>query len=110
VGIKENLAELERRSREALLGGGEDRIAKRHAEGKLTARERVEQLLDPGSFVEFDRFKVHRCTDFGMDERKVYGDGVVTATARSTGAWSSSSPRTSRSSAGASPARSPRRS
>ena len=78
MGIKENLAELERRSREALLGGGEDRIAKRHAEGKLTARERVEQLLDPGSFVEFDRFKVHRCTDFGMDERKVYGDGVVT--------------------------------
>ena len=78
MGIKENLAELERRSREALLGGGEDRIAKRHAEGKLTARERVEQLLDPNSFVEFDRFKVHRSTDFGMAERKIYGDGVVT--------------------------------
>ncbi|HLY36530.1 MAG TPA: carboxyl transferase domain-containing protein, partial [Candidatus Binatia bacterium] len=78
MAIKENLAELERRNREALLGGGEDRIARRHAEGKLTARERIEQLLDPGSFVEFDRFKVHRCTDFGMDERKIYGDGVVT--------------------------------
>jgi propionyl-CoA carboxylase beta chain len=78
MGIKENLAELERRNREAFLGGGEERIAKRHAEGKLTARERVEHLLDPGSFVEFDRFKVHRCSDFGMDERKIYGDGVIT--------------------------------
>jgi propionyl-CoA carboxylase beta chain len=78
MGIKENMAELERRNREALLGGGEDRIAKRHGEGKLTARERVEHLLDPGSFVELDRFKVHRSTDFGMAERKIYGDGVVT--------------------------------
>ena len=78
MGIKENLAELERRNREAVVGGGEDRLARRHAEGKLTARERVEHLLDPGSFVEFDRFKVHRCTDFGMAERKIYGDGVVT--------------------------------
>src|SRR5690349_10253891 len=78
MGIKENLAELERRNREAVLGGGEERIAKRHADGKLTARERIEHLLDPGSFVEFDRFKVHRCTDFGMEERRIYGDGVVT--------------------------------
>ncbi len=78
MAIKENLAELERRNREALVGGGEERIARRHAEGKLTARERIEQLLDPGSFVEFDRFKVHRCIDFGMEERKIYGDGVVT--------------------------------
>jgi propionyl-CoA carboxylase beta subunit len=78
MAIKENLAELARRNREALLGGGEDRIARRHAEGKLTARERVEALLDPDSFVEFDRFKVHRSTDFGMEERKIYGDGVVT--------------------------------
>jgi propionyl-CoA carboxylase beta chain len=78
MAIKENLAELERRNREALLGGGEERIKRQHAEGKLTARERIDQLLDPGSFVEFDRFKVHRCTDFGMEERKIYGDGVVT--------------------------------
>src|SRR5438128_3674779 len=78
MGIKENLAELERRNREALLGGGEERLAKRQAEGKLTARERVDQLLDPGSFVELDRFKTHRCLDFGMAERKIYGDGVVT--------------------------------
>src|SRR6266852_3630193 len=78
MGIKENLAELERRNREALLGGGEERIARRHAEGKGTARDRVEQLLDAGSFVELDRFKTHRCLDFGMAERKIYGDGVVT--------------------------------
>jgi propionyl-CoA carboxylase beta chain len=78
MGTKENLAELERRTREALLGGGEERIRRRRAEGKGTARDRIEQLLDPGSFVEFDRFKTHRCTDFGMDERKIYGDGVVT--------------------------------
>src|SRR5207249_4736226 len=78
MGIKENLAELERRNREALLGGGEERLAKRQAEGKLTARERVDQLLDPGSFVELDRFKTHRCLDFVMAERKIYGDGVVT--------------------------------
>src|SRR5262247_3830903 len=78
MAIKENLAELERRNREALLGGGQARIDRQHADGKLTARERIEHLVDPGSFVEFDRFKVHRCTDFGMEERKIYGDGVVT--------------------------------
>src|SRR5216117_1233200 len=82
MGIKENLAELERRNREALLGGGEERIAKRHAEGKGSARDRIDQLLYPGSFVEFDRFKVHRCTDFGMEDRKIYGDGVVTGHGR----------------------------
>jgi len=78
MAIKENLDELERRNRAALLGGGEDRIQRQHAEGKLTARERLDQLLDPGSFVELDRFKTHRCTDFGMAERKIPGDGVVT--------------------------------
>src|SRR5262252_4750428 len=78
MAIKENLAELERRNREALLGGGQARIDRQHADGKLTARERIEHLVDPGSFVEFDRFKVHRCTDFGMEERKIFGDGVVT--------------------------------
>jgi propionyl-CoA carboxylase beta chain len=78
MGIKENLAELERRNQQALLGGGEERIKRQHAEGKLTARERIDQLLDPGSFVELDRFVMHRCTDFGMAERRIYGDGVVT--------------------------------
>jgi propionyl-CoA carboxylase beta chain len=78
MGIKENLAELERRTQQALVGGGEERIKRQHADGKLTARERLELLLDPGSFVELDRFVMHRCTDFGMAERRIYGDGVVT--------------------------------
>jgi propionyl-CoA carboxylase beta chain len=78
MSIKEKLEELDRRNREAILGGGQKRIERQHADGKLTARERVEQLLDPGSFVELDRFKTHRCEDFGMGEKRFYGDGVVT--------------------------------
>jgi propionyl-CoA carboxylase beta chain len=62
----------------ALAGGGADRIKKQHEGGKLTARERVDLLLDPGSFVEIGRFVVHRCSDFGMEQQKVLGDGVVT--------------------------------
>ncbi|HXQ23429.1 MAG TPA: acyl-CoA carboxylase subunit beta [Candidatus Acidoferrales bacterium] len=78
MGLKENLEQLERLHREAELGGGEDRIERQHASGKLTARERVEMLLDAGSFVETDKFKTHRCTDFDMDTKKIPGDGVVT--------------------------------
>ena len=69
---------LRERERLAELGGGEARIQKQHESGKLTARERVELLLDPGSFVELDKFVTHRCTDFGMETQKFYGDGVVT--------------------------------
>ena len=65
-------------NRRALEGGGAQRIEKQHEAGKLTARERIELLLDPGSFVEIDRFVLHRCTDFDMDKTKVLGDGVVT--------------------------------
>lgn len=71
---------LDRKSAEALQGGGEARIAKQHAAGKLTAHERIEQLCDTGSFVEFDRFTTHRCDDFGLDTQKIFGDGVVTGT------------------------------
>ena len=78
MGIKENLEQLERLHREAELGGGQERIERQHASGKLTARERVDLLLDPGSFVETDKFKTHRCTDFDMAKRKITGDGVVT--------------------------------
>jgi len=78
MAIQNNLEELARRNREAELGGGADRIKKQHEAGKLTARERIEALLDPGTFVEVDKFKTHRCTDFGMAERKILGDGVVT--------------------------------
>jgi propionyl-CoA carboxylase beta chain len=62
----------------ACLGGGEQRIASQHAKGKLSARERIELLLDADSFEEWDMFKEHRCTDFGMAEQSVPGDGVVT--------------------------------
>ena len=70
--------ELEKRRQEALLGGGQERIDKQHKDGKLTARERIDLLLDPGTFVELDRFVTHRCTDFGMENKKFWGDGVVT--------------------------------
>jgi len=78
MGLKENLAELARRNEAALIGGGSARIEKQHAEGKLTARERIDLLVDPDSFVEMDRFKTHRCSDFGMEDKKIPGDGVVT--------------------------------
>src|SRR5262245_53511795 len=73
-----HLARLEEMNRRALEGGGAARIDKQHEAGKLTARERIDLLLDPGSFVELDRFVVHRCSDFDMEKQKVLGDGVVT--------------------------------
>jgi propionyl-CoA carboxylase beta chain len=74
----ERIARLERARAEAMLGGGTERIERQHAAGKLTARERLELLLDPGSFVELDAFVVHRATEFGLAEQRVLGDGVVT--------------------------------
>ncbi len=71
------LEELERRRQAARLGGGPERIERQHAAGKLTARERIELLLDPGSFVEVDALVTHRCRDFGMEKKTVPGDGVV---------------------------------
>ncbi len=76
--MKDILDELEVRRTEARLGGGLKRIAAQHGKGKLTARERIEVLLDEGSFEEFDMFVAHRSTDFGMEATKVPGDGVVT--------------------------------
>ena len=70
--------QLEDRRNKAKLGGGEKRISSQHGKGKLTARERLELLLDPGSFEEFDMFVSHRATDFGMDKTHIPGDGVVT--------------------------------
>ncbi len=69
--------ELAERLRNARLGGGQERIERQHAAGKLTARERIELLLDTGSFVEIDALVTHRCRDFGMEQRQVPGDGVV---------------------------------
>ena len=62
----------------AKLGGGKERIEKQHKQGKYTARERIEKLLDPESFVELDTLVIHRCFDFGMDKKVIPGDGVVT--------------------------------
>ena len=69
---------LEEKSLKAELGGGQERIDKQHKMGRLTARERIKLLLDPGSFVEIDKFVTHRSTDFGMEKTKFLGDGVVT--------------------------------
>jgi len=76
--MKDILSELEARRAEARLGGGQRRIDAQHARGKLTARERIELLLDDGSFEEFDMFVAHRATDFGMQAERPAGDGVVT--------------------------------
>lgn len=76
--MKDILQELEDRRAAARLGGGQKRIDAQHSKGKLTARERVELLLDEGSFEEFDMFVAHRCTDFGMENQRPAGDGVVT--------------------------------
>ncbi len=76
--MKDILEQLERRREDARLGGGQARIDAQHGRGKLTARERVDLLLDEGSFEEFDMFVTHRCTDFGMQDQKPAGDGVVT--------------------------------
>jgi propionyl-CoA carboxylase beta chain len=76
---RNRLADLEKR---AEIGGGQERIDKQHEAGKFTARERLEMLLDPGSFVELDKLKTHRCNDFGMDAKKIPGDGVVTGYGR----------------------------
>ena len=76
--MKHILARLDSRRERARLGGGKQRIAAQHAKGKLTARERIELLLDHDSFEEFDMFVQHRCDDFGMEATKIPGDGVVT--------------------------------
>ena len=76
--MKDILDRLDQRRAQARLGGGESRVAAQHKRGKLTARERIELLLDSGSFEEFDMFVQHRSNDFGMENQKIPGDGVVT--------------------------------
>jgi propionyl-CoA carboxylase beta chain len=78
MSLKENIQRMRELSRQAELAGGEDRLRRQRESGRLTARERVEFLLDRGSFIELDKFKTHRCSDFGMDERRIPGDGVIT--------------------------------
>ena len=76
------LDRLAEKEAEALAGGGEARVARQHASGRLTARERIDRLFDPGSFEEMGQLVTHRCTDFGMAEQRIPGDGVVTGWGR----------------------------
>src|SRR5438552_17830689 len=76
--MSDRLDEVRRRHARAEAGGGEDRRARQHSEGKLSARERIDLLLDEGAFVETDKLVRHRCHDFGMEEQVIDGDGFVT--------------------------------
>ncbi len=78
MNTRERLEEFRRRKQEAMLGGGQKRIDTQHQKGKLTARERLDLLLDPGSFNELDLFVTHRSSAFGLDQQRIAGDGVVT--------------------------------
>jgi propionyl-CoA carboxylase beta chain len=80
--MREKLELLQQKRAESEQGGGAERIATQHQKGKMTARERLEVLLDPGSFVELDRFVTHRAIDFGLADQKILGDGVVTGWGR----------------------------
>ncbi len=80
--LEQKLTELKRRDSLADAGGGDERRAREHKQGKMSARERIEFLLDEGTFEETDKLVTHRCTDFGMDEQKYYGDGFVTGYGR----------------------------
>src|SRR6266446_3253620 len=82
MSMREKLELLQQKRSESERGGGADRIETQHNKGKMTARERLDVLLDPGSFVELDRFVTHRATDFGLAEQKILGDGVVTGWGR----------------------------
>ena len=78
MSMQEKIKHLIQLREKAKLGGGEKRIEAQHKKGKLTARERIELLLDEGSFEEFDMFVKHRCTNFGLENETYMGDGVVT--------------------------------
>ena len=76
--LEEKYKVFQERNQAAELGGGQDRIEKQHSSGKKTARERINDLIDPGTFVETDKLVVHQCRDFEMDKRKISGDGIIT--------------------------------
>ena len=82
MSMTQRLDELKKKGEQAKLGGGPEKIESQHSRGKMTARERIDALVDPASFVEIDRFVVHQTTDFGMAEKKILGDGVVTGHGR----------------------------
>src|SRR5918992_4672966 len=78
----DTLKYLEEIERGAELGGGEERLRRQHAAGKLTARERIDLLFDPGTFEELDKLVTHRCRDFGMERQLIPGDGVIAGSGR----------------------------
>src|ERR1043165_5741038 len=80
--LEQKIDELKRRDQLAEAGGGAERRERQHKEGKMSARERIQFLLDEGTFEETDKLVTHRCTDFGMEEQKIYGDGFVTGYGR----------------------------
>jgi hypothetical protein len=82
MNLEQKLEELKKRDHLAEAGGGEKRREKQHKEGKMSARERIEFLLDEGTFEETDKLVTHRCNDFGMAEQKFYGDGFITGYGR----------------------------
>jgi len=82
MSLKEKYRYFEGKKKEAALSGGFEKIEKQHKAGKKTARERINDLLDPGSFVEMDKFVTHRCNDFGMQDNKILGDGIITGYGR----------------------------
>src|SRR5579863_4733095 len=82
MNLEQKLAELKRRDSLAEAGGGEERRAREHKQGKMSARERIEFLLDEGTFEETDKLVTHRCNDFGMEEQKYFGDGFLTGYGR----------------------------
>jgi propionyl-CoA carboxylase beta chain len=80
--MDDKIKELKEKKKQATLGGGKERIEAQHKKGKLTARERIDLLLDKDSFVELDTFALHHCNDFGMEKKRILGDGVVTGYGR----------------------------
>jgi propionyl-CoA carboxylase beta chain len=78
MNLNEKYQLLQSKNTEAELGGGTERIKQQHERGKMTARERIQFLMDEGSFCEIDKFVTHRCSDFGMEEKKILGDGIIT--------------------------------
>ena len=83
--MKEKNEDLKAKEALALLGGGQKQIDKQHERGKLSARERIDQLVDPGSFMEIEMFVTHQTTKFGMEKEKYYGDGVVAGSGKIAG-------------------------
>src|SRR6202035_3462542 len=82
MNLEQKVAELKKRNQLAEDGGGAARRERQHQEGKMSARERIEFLLDDGTFEETDKLVTHRCNDFGMAEQKIYGDGFITGYGR----------------------------